>query len=94
MRKLWGDDEVQSKNKLVLPDHDPTIPWNQMVTLKGMKFENPKQLKHLIANYVVVNGYALWYENDDSSCLLVKCGKEDALLYYGSLRWVKNIPSK
>lgn len=37
-----------------------------------MRFTNPKQFKHMLCNYDIVNGYQLCYKND-SKRLLVKC---------------------
>ena len=42
-------------------------------TVLGMRFESQKQLKHMLCNYVVANGYQLCYKKNDSRRLLVKC---------------------
>nr|GEW52986.1 hypothetical protein [Tanacetum cinerariifolium] len=44
--------------------------------LKGMKFESPSQLKQCLANYGVTHGYQLWYMQNDTYKLLVKCGRD------------------
>ncbi|KAI3524561.1 hypothetical protein L1887_03220 [Cichorium endivia] len=41
-----------------------------MVLVKGMEFEDPKELKKLLINYVVTNGYALRNKNNVSTQLL------------------------
>ena len=37
-----------------------------------MWFENPKQLKHMLCNYEVANGYQLCFKKNYSIRLLVK----------------------
>nr|GEY27564.1 hypothetical protein [Tanacetum cinerariifolium] len=44
--------------------------------LKGMKFESLSQLKPCLANYGVTYGYQLWYIQNDTYKLLVKCGRD------------------
>ncbi|XP_023737311.2 uncharacterized protein LOC111885278 [Lactuca sativa] len=39
----------------------------------SMRFVNPKQLKHMLCDYAVANGYQLCYKKNDSRRLLVKC---------------------
>nr|GEZ02492.1 reverse transcriptase domain-containing protein [Tanacetum cinerariifolium] len=41
-----------------------------------MKFENPQQLKHALADHGVANGYQLWYYSCDGNNLLVYCGRD------------------
>ena len=41
----------------------------------GMKFENPVQLKEMLCNYAVSNGYQLRFEKNDRKRLLVVCCK-------------------
>nr|GEU89850.1 hypothetical protein [Tanacetum cinerariifolium] len=41
----------------------------------GMKFENPLQLKNMLANYGVANGYQLCFMQNDYNKLLVYCGR-------------------
>ncbi|GJX03536.1 hypothetical protein Tco_0189452 [Tanacetum coccineum] len=57
------------------PSFDPDTPWDQCTPMLGMKFETSLQLKNCLANYGVKNGYQLWYMQNDSSKLLVKCGR-------------------
>ncbi|XP_052621668.1 uncharacterized protein LOC111893335 [Lactuca sativa] len=59
------------------PVHDDRQPWNQMKPLLGMRFSNPDELKNMLSNYAVANGYDLWFEKNDSQRLLVKCCKEN-----------------
>ena len=57
--------------------HDDRQPWNQMKPLLGMRFSNPDELKNMLSNYAVANGYDLWFEKNDSQRLLVKCCKKN-----------------
>ncbi|CAI9285468.1 unnamed protein product [Lactuca saligna] len=41
-----------------------------------MRFSNPMELKNCLTNYVVKNGYNLYYEKNDSQRLLVRCSKD------------------
>ncbi|CAI9277168.1 unnamed protein product [Lactuca saligna] len=49
------------------------IPWKKLLPILVLMFTNPKQLKFLLCNYVVANGYQLYYEKINSKRLLVKC---------------------
>ncbi|KAL7605223.1 hypothetical protein Lser_V15G17339 [Lactuca serriola] len=42
-----------------------------------MRFQNPKQIKSMLCNYAVKNGYQLWFEKNYSKRLLVLCCKGD-----------------
>ncbi|GJR58939.1 hypothetical protein Tco_1501101 [Tanacetum coccineum] len=42
------------KNGVVYLKHEPTIPWNEMEPVLGMRFEHPQQLKLALANYEAV----------------------------------------
>nr|GEU96676.1 hypothetical protein [Tanacetum cinerariifolium] len=55
---------------------DPDTPWNECKPGLGMKFESPSQLKQCLANYGVIHGYQLWYMQNDTYTLLVKCGRD------------------
>ncbi|CAI9271184.1 unnamed protein product [Lactuca saligna] len=44
------------------PVHDDRQPWNRMKPLLGMRFSNPDELKNMLSNYAVANGYDLWFE--------------------------------
>ncbi|GKA22457.1 splicing factor [Tanacetum coccineum] len=57
------------------PKHDPTIPWNKMTPILGMRYEHPEQLKQALANYGVANRYQLWFVKNDWRSLLVYCGR-------------------
>nr|GEV80701.1 RNA-directed DNA polymerase, eukaryota, reverse transcriptase zinc-binding domain protein [Tanacetum cinerariifolium] len=57
------------------PVYNPNLPWNEMASLLGMKFEHPDQLKDCLINYGVANGYQLWYRRNDYRNILVLCGK-------------------
>nr|GEV00017.1 uncharacterized protein [Tanacetum cinerariifolium] len=58
------------------PCFDPDTPWNECKRVLGMKFESPSQLKQCLANYGVTHGYQLWYMQNDTYKLLVKCGRD------------------
>ncbi|GJZ07578.1 zinc finger, PMZ-type containing protein [Tanacetum coccineum] len=58
------------------PSFDPSTPWDQCKPVVGMKFKNPLQLKNMLANYGVANGYQLWFMQSDYSKLLVYCGRD------------------
>ncbi|CAI9287259.1 unnamed protein product [Lactuca saligna] len=59
------------------PVYDERQPWDQMKPIIGMRFCNPTELKHMLSNYAVANGYDLWFEKNDSDRLLVKCCKKN-----------------
>ena len=41
------------------------IPLGMCEPFLGIRFENPLQLKHCLANYGVKHGYQLWYMQND-----------------------------
>ncbi|XP_023743563.2 uncharacterized protein LOC111891725 [Lactuca sativa] len=47
--------------------------WKEQEPVLGMRFESPKQLKHMLCNYVAANGYQLCFVKNDTRRLLVKC---------------------
>ncbi|GJR69164.1 hypothetical protein Tco_0015229 [Tanacetum coccineum] len=63
------------KRGVSYPKHDPTIPWNEMQPVLGMRYEHPEQLKLALANYDVANGYQLWYMRNDWRCMLMYYGR-------------------
>ncbi|GKC96567.1 calcium/proton exchanger [Tanacetum coccineum] len=63
------------KPGIVCPDHDPDHSWKDMVPILGMKFKDHEDMKMMLANYGVVNGYQLWYKRNDYKSLLVLCGR-------------------
>ncbi|GKB56898.1 hypothetical protein Tco_0913084 [Tanacetum coccineum] len=63
------------KPGIVYPDHDPDQPWKDMVPILGMKFKDHEEMKMMLANYGVANGYQLWYKRNDYKSLLVLCGR-------------------
>nr|KAJ0195590.1 hypothetical protein LSAT_V11C700345460 [Lactuca sativa] len=70
------DDKKDVKKDLhKYPIHDPNQKWDTMFPVLGMKLCDRYELKHLLSNYVVANGYKLWYEKNDSTRLLVRCCK-------------------
>nr|GEV02810.1 ORFIII-like polyprotein [Tanacetum cinerariifolium] len=58
------------------PCFDLDTPWNECKLVLGIKFESPSQLKQCLANYGVTHGYQLWYMQNDTYKLLVKCGRD------------------
>ncbi|CAI9266267.1 unnamed protein product [Lactuca saligna] len=67
---LKDDNVLDVKGKLTFNED---IPWKKQLPILGMRFTNPKQLIFMICKYVVVNGYQLYFEKNDSKRLLVKC---------------------
>ncbi|GJS38034.1 hypothetical protein Tco_0536416 [Tanacetum coccineum] len=65
----------KAQKGVTYPKHDPTIPWNKMTPVLGMRYEHPEKLKQALANYEVANGYQLWYARNDWRSLLVYCGR-------------------
>mgnify|MGYP001552563540 FL=1 len=55
-----------------MDEHDPiheevttfneNVHWKKQKPVLGMRFENPKQLKHMLCNYVVAKEYQLCYK--------------------------------
>ncbi|PWA61795.1 hypothetical protein CTI12_AA372510 [Artemisia annua] len=54
---------------------NPDTPWDECKPFLGMRFENPLQLKHCLANYGVKHGNQLWYMQHDMY-KLVYCGRD------------------
>ncbi|GJX94710.1 hypothetical protein Tco_0349296 [Tanacetum coccineum] len=78
-----SDDEgVDTRYKVVhdvlYPEFDPSLPWNEMKPILGLRFEHPEQLKECLTNYGVANGYQLWYRRNDYQNLMVLCGRDIA----------------
>lgn len=59
------------------PVYDPDQAWDTVVPIVGMRFSGPLELKHMLTDYAVANGYKLWYEKNDSKRLLVRCCKTE-----------------
>ncbi|GKC84870.1 hypothetical protein Tco_1140587 [Tanacetum coccineum] len=64
------------KRGVSYPKHDPTILWNEMQPVLGMRYGHHEQLKLDLANYGVANGYQLWYMRNDWRCMLMYCGRD------------------
>nr|GEW34738.1 hypothetical protein [Tanacetum cinerariifolium] len=58
------------------PCFNPATPWNECKPILGMKYESPSQLKQCLANFGVTFGSHLWYMQNDTYKLLVKCGRD------------------
>ncbi|CAI9283210.1 unnamed protein product [Lactuca saligna] len=70
------DEEImEPKKPSIYPFHDSTQKWDTMQPILGMRFCNPQELKQLVSNYAVANGFNLWYEKNDKTRLLVRCCK-------------------
>nr|GEV57459.1 hypothetical protein [Tanacetum cinerariifolium] len=67
---------VKGKTYLV---YDPEECWKENKPVLGMRYENPKQLKHALSNYGVARGYKLWYYETDSESLLAYYGKDTSI---------------
>ncbi|CAI9284732.1 unnamed protein product [Lactuca saligna] len=55
--------------------HDPNIHWKQMKPVVGECYESPAQLRFALTNYVVANGYQLWFMKTDRHRVIARCGK-------------------
>ncbi|XP_023760960.1 uncharacterized protein LOC111909376 [Lactuca sativa] len=64
------EDKVISNDQAI---YNENVHWKKQKPVLGMRFVNPEQLKHMLCNYVVANGYQLCYKKNDSRRLLVKC---------------------
>ena len=64
------EDKVISNDQAIYKDK---VHWKKQKHVLGMRFVNPKKLKHVLCNYVVANGYQLCNKTNDSRRLLVKC---------------------
>ncbi|CAI9295760.1 unnamed protein product [Lactuca saligna] len=89
LNRLCGEDEEGNDNNI--NDHDlheedanvtqqhsifnELVPWKKQIPILGMRFKDPSQLKSMLCNYVVMNGYQLCFEKNDRKRLLVKCCK-------------------
>ncbi|GJR63158.1 hypothetical protein Tco_1505320 [Tanacetum coccineum] len=60
-----GEEEVIIQNS----------PGKDMVPILGKKFIDHEEMKIMLANYGVANGYQLWYKRNDYKSLLVLCGR-------------------
>ena len=70
------DPKYRAKSGIIYPRHDPTLQWDKMEPVLGMRFETNEQLKLALANYAVANGYQLWFMRNDWKQLLVYCGRD------------------
>ena len=51
------------------------VHWKKQVPILGMRFQSRKQLKNMLCNYAVANGYQLCFKKNDIKRLLVLCCK-------------------
>ncbi|CAI9298387.1 unnamed protein product [Lactuca saligna] len=56
------DLDVNIPNVDVKTRSNEGVPWKKRFHALGMRFTNPKQLKHMLCNYDIVNGYQLCYK--------------------------------
>ncbi|XP_023737650.1 uncharacterized protein LOC111885646 [Lactuca sativa] len=70
-----SDNEVEEEDVEIHSIFNPDMQWKRQVPILGMKFESPKQLKNMLCNYAVANGYQLCFKKNDSKRLLVVCCK-------------------
>ncbi|CAI9290558.1 unnamed protein product [Lactuca saligna] len=89
LNRLCGEDEEGNDNNI--NDHDgheedanvtlqhsifnELVPWKKQIPILGMRFKDLSQLKSMLCNYAVANGYQLCFEKNDRKRLLVKCCK-------------------
>ena len=67
---MYDNEDVYPKLPNIFNDK---LNWKEQEPVLGMRFESPKQLKHMLCNYVVANGYQLCFVKNDTRRLLVKC---------------------
>ncbi|GJX40869.1 splicing factor [Tanacetum coccineum] len=53
-------DRFKIKKGVSYPKFNPSLEWNKMEHVLGMRFDHPEQLRLMLANYYVANGYQLW----------------------------------
>ncbi|CAI9287235.1 unnamed protein product [Lactuca saligna] len=53
------DSDNGTKEALIYPFHDSTQKWDTVQPILGMRFCNPQELKQLVSNYAVANGFNL-----------------------------------
>nr|GEW45567.1 PTI1-like tyrosine-protein kinase 3 [Tanacetum cinerariifolium] len=70
------DPKFKAQTDVQYPSYNLDLPWKEFMPVLGMKFENPQQLKHALADYRVANGYQLWYYRSDGNSLLVYYGRD------------------
>ncbi|GKC06245.1 hypothetical protein Tco_0997855 [Tanacetum coccineum] len=75
-QEKYPDPKFKAQTDVQYPSYNPDLPWKEFVPVLGMKFDNPQQLKHALADYGVANGYQLWYYRSDGNSLLVYCGRD------------------
>ena len=73
-------DEAMDDNEDIDPDFpnilNEKLHWKEDQPILGMRFENAKQLKHVLFSCVVTNGYQLSFVKNNSRRLLAKCCDE------------------
>jgi len=59
--------EVDNKAKVDIEYkvHDPTIKWNKMEYFVEEMYESSTQLRFILIDYVIANGYKLWFMKYD-----------------------------
>ena len=79
-KKVEEMDNSEELDNNVLEEHpifNHHVHWKKQEPILGMRFEDPKQLKSMLCNCAVKNGYQLWFEKNYSKRLLVLCCKGD-----------------
>nr|KAJ0200676.1 hypothetical protein LSAT_V11C600320910 [Lactuca sativa] len=72
LNRLFGEEEEGNDNNI--HDHDGHEE-DANIPILGMRFKDPAQLKSMLCNYAVANGYQICFEKNDRKRLLVKCYK-------------------
>nr|GEV83231.1 hypothetical protein [Tanacetum cinerariifolium] len=62
------------KKVVSYPKFDLSLEWNKMAPILGVRFYHLKQLRLMLVNYGVANGYQLWYAHNYWKCILVQYG--------------------
>nr|KAJ0215458.1 hypothetical protein LSAT_V11C300133140 [Lactuca sativa] len=78
LNRLCGEEEEGNGNNIDDDDDDDDDDGREENTnfpILGMRFKDLSQLKSMLCNYAVANGYQLCFEKNDRKRLLVKCCK-------------------
>lgn len=56
---------------------DESLQWDKQRPILGMKFESSTQLKTMLINYAVANGFQLCYMKNSHTKMLIRCSNGD-----------------
>ncbi|CAI9299781.1 unnamed protein product [Lactuca saligna] len=72
------DDENGREVEVNIQTHsifNELLHWKKEKPILGMRFKGPWQVKSMLCNYALANGYQLCFEKNDRTRLLVRCSK-------------------